>query len=190
MRRSSSAATDCSSRHAATLVASKRAMAGQPVALSAAAKAPRASSISAADTTSGGIQRRTVLYVPADIRMRRPSCRQWAAIGRRPGRVVELDGDHQAEPAHLADAGVVGLQLAQPGRQLLAAGDDVVEEPRAVTTSIVASAAAHPIGLPPYVPPWLPFGHRSSSSRRVPRADSGKPEAIPLAMQMMSGSTP
>ena len=29
-------------------------------------------------------------------------------------------------------------------------------KPGAVITSIVASAAAQPIGLPPYVPPWLP----------------------------------
>ena len=61
--------------------------------------------------------------------------------------------------------------------------------PGSLITSIVASAAAHPIGLPPYVPPWLPFGHWSSSSRRVPSAENGKPEAIPFAMQMMSGST-
>ena len=56
--------------------------------------------------------------------------------------------------------------------------------------SIVASAAAHPIALPPYVPPWLPFAHFASSSAVVPSAANGKPDAMPFAMQMMSGSIP
>ena len=41
------------------------------------------------------------------------------------------------------------LQLAQTGLQLLAARDDVVQEAGRLMISIVASAAAQPIALPP-----------------------------------------
>ena len=54
-------------------------------------------------------------------------------------------------------------------------------------TSMVARAAAQPIGLPPYVPPWLPTGHRLISSADAPMAEIGKPEAMPLAITMTSG---
>ena len=57
-------------------------------------------------------------------------------------------------------------------------------------TSIDASAAAHPIGLPPYVPPWLPFGQRAMISARAPSAENGNPDAMPLAMHSTSGSMP
>ena len=63
-------------------------------------------------------------------------------------------------------------------------------KPGSVSTSIEASAAAQPIGLPPYVPPWLPLGQRAMSSARAPSAENGKPDAMPLAMHNTSGSMP
>ena len=48
------------------------------VAFRAAANAVRPTSISCASTISGGIHRSVVAYVPAFIRMTRPSVRQWA----------------------------------------------------------------------------------------------------------------
>ena len=58
-----------------------------------------------------------------------------------------------------------------------------------MTTSMVASAAAQPMALPPYVPPWLPVGQRDDSCSVAPSAANGKPDAMPFAMQRMSGST-
>ena len=56
-------------------------------------------------------------------------------------------------------------------------------------TSSVALAAAQATTLPPYVPPCEPGGSRSMSARRAMIPDSGRPEAMPLAMTRMSGST-
>ena len=56
-------------------------------------------------------------------------------------------------------------------------------------TSRVAFAAAHETTLPPYVPPWVPGFHAAMSSARARIPDSGSPDAMPLAMTRMSGST-
>ena len=58
------------------------------------------------------------------------------------------------------------------------------------SSSIVASAAAQATGLPPYVEPWAPGPQVSSSSARAIIAPSGMPDAMPLAVSRMSGSTP
>src|SRR6266498_5678808 len=54
---------------------------------------------------------------------------------------------------------------------------------------MVASEAAQAIGLPPYVLPCVPLGQVITDSRAM-QAPSGKPEAIPLAEVIISGSTP
>ena len=56
-------------------------------------------------------------------------------------------------------------------------------------TSSVALAAAHETTLPPYVPPCVPGFQADISSARARMPESGSPEAIPLAMTRMSGST-
>ncbi len=56
-------------------------------------------------------------------------------------------------------------------------------------TSIVASAAAMQTGLPPKVLACEP-GTQSMISAFVMQMPSGMPEAMPLAMQTMSGCTP
>ena len=61
--------------------------------------------------------------------------------------------------------------------------------PGALITSMVASAAAQPMGLPFDDPPWLPTRHESSIDLRMPSAANGKPDAMPLAIHNMSGST-
>ena len=57
-------------------------------------------------------------------------------------------------------------------------------------TSSVASAAAHATTLPPYVPPCAPGAQRASVARGARTPDSGSPDAMPLAITMMSGVTP
>ena len=54
---------------------------------------------------------------------------------------------------------------------------------------MVASAAAQPIGFPPYVPPCEPFGQRAMSSAEAPIAEIGNPDAMPLAITSTSGTT-
>ena len=54
--------------------------------------------------------------------------------------------------------------------------------------SMVASAAAHAIGLPPKVFPCAPFGQSTIDFRAI-MAPKGIPEAIPFAAVMISGST-
>ena len=56
-------------------------------------------------------------------------------------------------------------------------------------TSSVALAAAHDTTLPPYVPPCVPGFQAAMSSARARIPDSGSPDAMPLAMTRMSGST-
>ena len=53
---------------------------------------------------------------------------------------------------------------------------------------IVASAAAHATGLPPNVLACAPGGHAISPPRAT-ATPSGRPEAMPFAIAMMSGST-
>ena len=104
---------------------------------------------------------------------------------------VELDADHQALAAHVADE-PVGSGPAS-GRSPASACS-----PRAAalstrppsSSSIVARAAAQATGLPPYVEPCAPGPHDSSSSARATIAPSGIPDAMPLAASRMSGSTP
>ncbi len=57
-------------------------------------------------------------------------------------------------------------------------------------TSSVASAAAHETGLPPNVERCSPGWKESAISGRAMNPPSGNPLAMPLAMVMMSGSTP
>ena len=54
----------------------------------------------------------------------------------------------------------------------------------------VASAAAQASGSPPYVPPRPLVCGASMISARPVTADSGRPSAMPLAMQIRSGSMP
>jgi hypothetical protein len=56
-------------------------------------------------------------------------------------------------------------------------------------SSIVARAAAHDTGLPPYVEPCDPNSQFMRSSRAI-IAPSGMPLAIPFPESRMSGSTP
>ena len=56
--------------------------------------------------------------------------------------------------------------------------------------SMLASAAAQLTGLPPKVLRWSPSWKASAISGRAMKAESGQPSAMPLAMVMMSGSTP
>ncbi len=56
-------------------------------------------------------------------------------------------------------------------------------------TSMVASAAAHETGFPPYVEPCVPIVHVIVSSFAI-MAPSGMPLAMPLPASRMSGSTP
>ena len=62
--------------------------------------------------------------------------------------------------------------------------------PSSRMTSMVATAAAQATALPPYVPPCAPTFQRAIRSARAAMPLNGKPEAIPLAMTRMSGSTP
>src|SRR5687768_4538088 len=54
---------------------------------------------------------------------------------------------------------------------------------------MVAREAAHEMGFPPNVFPCTPLGHVITDSRAI-QAPSGRPDAIPLADVMISGSTP
>ena len=54
---------------------------------------------------------------------------------------------------------------------------------------MVSSAAAQATGLPPKVEACAP-GPQSISSARATVTPSGKPEAMPLAVTRMSGTTP
>ena len=54
---------------------------------------------------------------------------------------------------------------------------------------MVASAAAHDTGFPPNVLACEPGGHAMMSARAT-ATPSGRPDAIPLAIAMTSGSTP
>ena len=58
-----------------------------------------------------------------------------------------------------------------------------------LSSSIVASAAAHDTGLPPNVLACAPGGHAIISARAVV-TPSGRPDAMPLATATTSGSTP
>jgi len=55
--------------------------------------------------------------------------------------------------------------------------------------SMVALPAAAQTGLPANVEPWAPAGQVMTESRAM-NAPSGIPEAIPLAVVTISGSTP
>ena len=79
---------------------------------------------------------------------------------------VELDADHQALAADVADdAGVArrraGRGRPSPGRRARAAFSTRPSS----SSSIVASAAAQATGLPPYVEPWAPGPHAPCRSR-------------------------
>src|SRR5512138_13777 len=54
---------------------------------------------------------------------------------------------------------------------------------------MVASDAAQETGLPPYVLPCAPLGQVITDSRAI-HAPRGRPDAMPFAEVMMSGSTP
>ncbi|CKR93082.1 Uncharacterised protein [Mycobacterium tuberculosis] len=56
--------------------------------------------------------------------------------------------------------------------------------------AMVASAAAQATGLPPNVPPRPPTCGAFMISARPVTADSGNPSAMPLAVQIRSGSRP
>ncbi len=60
---------------------------------------------------------------------------------------------------------------------------------RVFSSEIVASAAAHETGLPPNVLACAPGGHAISPARAT-ATPSGRPEAMPLAIAITSGSTP
>ena len=55
---------------------------------------------------------------------------------------------------------------------------------------MVALEAAQETGLPPKVVPWAPDGHCSMISFRATTAESGNPEAIPLATVSNVGNDP
>ena len=58
--------------------------------------------------------------------------------------------------------------------------------PQAISSYMAAAMAT---GFPPNVEAWAP-GFQSIKSARATHKPSGKPEAIPLAMQTMSAFTP
>ena len=55
---------------------------------------------------------------------------------------------------------------------------------------MVASAAAQATALAPYVPPWEPGQALAMRASGAAMAESGNPEAMPLAVMRMSASTP
>ena len=102
---------------------------------------------------------------------------------------VELDADHQALAADVVDEAREAVdERPQAGQGLVAAAPAFAMRPpsrRAIVSIIAASAT----GLPPYVEPWVP-GPQFITSARAIIAPIGMPEAMPLAVRRMSGSTP
>ncbi len=102
----------------------------------------------------------------------------------------QLDGEHRADPAHVADDGVLGLQFQQRGLEhaLDALGLARGRPPRSCSNT--AMAAAQAIGLPPKVPPRPPGRAESMISARPVTPASGSPPAMPFALSTMSGTSP
>ena len=104
-------------------------------------------------------------------------------------RLDELEREHQPEAAHVADRGVLGGQRSEAGEELGAtlAGvgdealvlDDVERRVRRRAGDDVAAVRAAVAAR----------RQAAMSSRRARMPDSGRPEAMPLAMTRMSGST-
>ena len=105
---------------------------------------------------SGGRNRRTLPYVPQDNTMTPAACAPAAqllgqlGVGFGGAGLDQLDGDHRAAAAHVADPVVVGLQPAEPVlHQRLDLRGRARPARRLSMVSMVASAAAHATGLPP-----------------------------------------
>ena len=129
-----------------------------------------------------------------------PAARREVRAGMRPYECVpfgcrallrlsiahELDSDHQAAPAHIADE-------PMPSRQLLTALESAPCRRHSASGRSEPvdrfSAAAHASGLPPNVLECAPTGQSMTSSRAIV-TPIGSPEAIPFAAMMMSGWTP
>ena len=111
-------------------------------------------------------------------------------VGLGGARPDELDGDHRAAAADVADAVVVGLQAVQPvlhqpldlpGPLDQAVGLDGLDggERGGTGERVAAVGAAQAAGV------------RGVHDRRRPvTADSGRPPAMPLAVTIRSGTTP
>ena len=102
----------------------------------------------------------------------------------------QLDRDHQAEAAHVADGRVAGLQRAQPGEELLAALARVGDEALVLddVEGGVGRGTGHDVAaVRAAVGARVASGSSARCRARIP--DSGSPDAMPLAMTRMSGST-
>ena len=97
----------------------------------------------------------------------------------------QLDADHQALAADVADERVLLLQRAQAVDQVRPDGWRRSRPARPCSSAIVAFAAAHETGLPPNVLACAPGGHDITSAR-AQVTPSGSPDAMPFAMLTMS----
>ena len=97
-----------------------------------------------------------------------------------------LDADHQAAAAHFADVWECLATHVRRRCSIFSPTVAALAMPSRSRMSMVASAAAIETGLPPKVEAWEP-GTQSMISARAMQMPSGMPEAMPLAMQTMSG---
>ena len=103
--------------------------------------------------------------------------------------ILDLDADHQAQAADLADERVALRPVASsPSRSCIAA-DARRCAVRGLDQPQRGQGRAQATGLPPKVEAWLPLG-QSITEARATIAPSGRPLAIPLARQTMSPATP
>ena len=105
------------------------------------------------------------------------------------GLGLDLEPDHQAEPAHLANERKPVGEASEPVAKLPAAPLGIGRCNDVSSSLIVASDAAQATGLPPNVEAWLPLG-QSITEARATIAPRGRPLAIPLARHTMSPATP
>ena len=144
--------------------------------------------------TSGGESRSAFRPAPRTSRPRLKASSTTAvafggrALLRRPV-AHELDADHQAPAAHVADQRDASPAARATRRSGVPRRSPALATSRSLTSCSVARAAAHDTGLPPNVLACAPGGHVMTSARAAvtPR---GSPDATPFAMLTMSAFRP
>ena len=109
---------------------------------------------------------------------------------RLPSLVDELDREHRAEPADVADLRQRSCQARMRARIVSPIAAERSTSPSSSITSRTARAAACATGLPTYVPPTPPVAGRVHDLRLAEHAREREPVAIDFATVIRSGSTP
>eukprot|EP00964_Phaeocystis_antarctica_P133935 scaffold98168_cov69-Phaeocystis_antarctica.AAC.2 len=150
-------------------------------------------SISMAETVSGGMKRRvskTDAVSSSRPRSRHARCSLAAQpAGALGGGCSSNPTMHPRPRTSRTHAGWAAAMARSPESNCSPRAAAFSTMPSSAKTSSVASAAAHATGLAAYVPPMAPAGTCFVSSARDEMAESGRPEAMPLAMTNTSGFT-